>query len=57
MDIITEKLIETRLVIEGALSLYERKPQTDTNEYSLIGDALYLLRESISESLKAPQEE
>lgn len=50
--IMMDKLIERRLVIEGAIVLYEQKPDCSSDEYSLIGEALYLLRER----LKACQE-
>lgn len=53
MDTITDKLVEIRLVIEGAVILYEQKPAPADDDYSLIGDALYILRERVVECLTA----
>ncbi len=55
MDTITDKLLEMRLVTEGAVALFEKEPAPTEDDYSLIGEALYLLREQISESLKSLQ--
>ncbi len=51
-----DKLVEIRLVIEGAITLFEQKPDSASDEYSLIGEALYLLREKVTENMKAIQE-
>ena len=55
MNTIADKLVEMRLLIEGAVTLYEQKPASADDDYSLIGDALYILRDRVSECLKAFQ--
>ena len=50
-DSICGNLAEMRLVVEGAISIYE-----NGNDYALIGEALYLLREKVSECLTAIQD-
>ena len=56
MDTIIDKLIEMRLVIEGAVTLYNQKPDSVSDEYSLIGEALYLLRDKVNEGLNILQD-
>ena len=53
--IISGNLAEMCLIVEGAISLYEKAPESDSDEYSLIGDALYLLREKVAECLSTCQ--
>ena len=55
MDIIMDKLIEMRLVIEGAITLYNQKLDNTSDDYSLMGEALYLLRDWVSKTLTACQ--
>ncbi len=55
MDTIADKLIEMRLVIEGAITLYNLKPDNTSDDYSLMGEALYFLRDRVSETLTACQ--
>ena len=55
-DSISEILAEMRLIVEGAISLYEKVPDSNSDEYSLIGDALYLMREKVSACLTACQQ-
>ena len=52
METITDKIVEMRLIVEGAIALYERKPDSASDDYSLIGEALYLMREKVDDSLK-----
>ena len=54
--IISGNLAEMYLIVEGAISLYEKAPESNSNEYSLIGDALYLMREKVSACLTACQQ-
>ena len=49
-------LAKMRLIAEGALSLYEKTNMSD-DDISLIGDALYFLREAADDCLKACQED
>ena len=55
-NIISGNLAEMCLIAEGAISLYEITPEPSSDEYSLIGDALYLIREKAAECLKACNE-
>ena len=55
MDI-TEKVIEMRLIVEGAVALFQQQPAAASDEYSLIGEALFLLRECVESCLKAIQD-
>ena len=54
-DSICGNLAEMRLVVEGAISIFE-KGMPNQDDYSLIGEALYLLREKVSECLTAIQD-
>jgi len=54
--IISGNLAEMCLIVEGAISLYEKAPESDSDAYSLIGDALYLMREKLSACLTACQQ-
>jgi len=56
MDSISGILAEIRLIVEGAVSIYEKEPDSSSDEYSLIGDALYLLREKVADCLTAFQD-
>ena len=56
MDSISGILAEMRLIVEGAVSIYEKEPDSSSDEYSLIGDALYLMREKVSACLTACQD-
>ncbi len=56
MDSISGILAELRLTVEGAISIYEKAPESDSDEYSLIGDVLYLIREKVSVCMTACQE-
>ena len=38
-----DKIIEMRLIVEGAIRLHE----CSSDEYNMIGEALYLLREKL----------
>lgn len=55
LDSISGILAEMRLIVEGAVSIYEKAPDSNSDEYSLIGDALYLMREKVTECLTACQ--
>ena len=55
MDIISGNLAEMLLIVEGAVSIYEKGNCTDSDSYSLIGETLYMTRERISECLKVSQ--
>lgn len=48
LDTIKGTLIETRVIVEGAISLFEKNPKPDTDAYSLICEALYMIQERIS---------
>lgn len=54
-DSICGNLAEMRLVVEGAISIYENG-NNSSDDYALIGEALYLLREKVSECLTAIQD-
>ena len=56
IDELAGRLATMRLVAEGALSIYEQAAVND-ERMSLIGDALYFLRETIDDSLKICQAE
>ena len=56
MDSISGILAEMRLIVEGAVSIYEKAPDSSSDEYSLIGDALYLMREKVADCLTAFQD-
>ena len=51
VDSIGGKLAEMRLIVEGAVSLFEKSPTPNADDYSLIGEAFYLLRDQISDCL------
>lgn len=55
LDSISGILAEMRLIVEGAVSIYEKAPDSISDEYSLIGDALYLLRQKVTECLTTCQ--
>ena len=55
MDSISGTLMELRIIAEGVVSIYEKKPKPDAEEYSLIGEALYMLQERINYCLLACQ--
>lgn len=54
-DSICGNLAEMRLVVEGAISIYENG-SNNSDDYALIGEALYLLREKVSECLNTIQD-
>ena len=56
IDAISGNLAEMRLIAEGAISMYEKAKENDSDAYSLIGDALYLIREKLSECLTIVQD-
>ena len=54
MERLIDDLTAMRLVVEGAITLYEKdsgKPESDA--YNLIGEALYLIREHVCSCLDA----
>ena len=53
MDTVSGTIVEMRVIAEGVISLYEKNPKPDTDAYSLIGEALYMLQERISYCLLA----
>ena len=55
IDTISGSLAETLLIVEGAVSIYEKENSADSDSYSLIGEALYMMRERIIECLEACQ--
>lgn len=57
MDRFIDDLTVMRLVVEGAVSLYERDNNAaDPDTYNLIGEALYLMREHVCACLEAYQQ-
>ena len=52
---ISGTLVETRVIVEGAISLHEKNQKPDADAYSLIGEALYMIQERISYCLLALQ--
>ena len=44
------------LIVEGAISLFEKSPTPNVDAYGLIGEALYLMRDKVSDCLTACQE-
>ncbi|MBQ9436774.1 MAG: hypothetical protein IJU50_00400 [Lachnospiraceae bacterium] len=58
MERFIDDLTVLRLVVEGAITLYERDNNAaDPDTYNLIGEALYLMREHVCVCLKAYQQE
>ena len=55
MDSISGTIIEMCLIVEGAISLYEKNPQPDTDAYSLIGEALHMIQDRANYCLLACQ--
>ena len=59
MNLIDESsgnLAEMLIVVEGAVSLYERYPKdVDSDAFALIDEALYILRDRIGDCLIACQ--
>ena len=55
IDTISGSLAEMLLIAEGAISIYEKTPDSASDKYSLIGDALYLLREKVTDCLTTCQ--
>ena len=55
IDTISGSLAEALLIVEGAVAIFEKKKDTDSDSYSLIGEALYMMRERISDCLKSCQ--
>lgn len=56
LDTIFGALAEMRLIAEGAVSIYEKAGQGDAEAYSLIGEALYMIRDRITECLETRRE-
>ncbi len=48
LDNISGNLAEMRLIAEGAVQIFEKAEGAQSDVYDLIGEALYLLREKIS---------
>ena len=48
-------ITEMRLIAEGAISLFEKSPTPNLDVYGLIGEALYLMRDKVSDCLTACQ--
>lgn len=57
MDSINGTIIEMKVIAEGALSLYEKNPRPDADNYILIGEALHMLQDRISYCMLACQNE
>ena len=53
MEDISGTIVEMSVIVEGVISLFEKNPKPDTDSYSLIGEALYMLQERISYCLLA----
>ena len=57
MERCLDDLTAMRLVVEGAITLYERDNNAaDPDTYNLIGEALYLMREHVCACLEAYQQ-
>ena len=57
MDRFIDDLTAMRLVVEGAVTLYERNNNAaDPDIYNLIGEALYLMQEHVCACLEAYKE-
>ena len=48
-------IIEMRVIAEGAISLYEKNPKSNADDYNLIDEALHMLKDRISYCLLACQ--
>ena len=48
-DRILGNLAEMHLIVEGALSIYEKSDGMNTETFELVGAALYLIRDKITE--------
>ena len=57
METINGAIVEMRLIVEGAISLYEKNQKPDADAYKLIGEALHMIQERISYCLLASQKE
>lgn len=55
MEDINGTIVEMKVIAEGALSLYEKNPKPDADDYSLIGEALHMIRDRINYCLLACQ--
>ena len=53
LDIIMGDLAEMRLIAEVALSIFEKSDRDDAEAFSLIGEALYMIRDKVTECLEA----
>ena len=54
MERLIDHLTAMRLVVEGAIALYEKdNSAADADAYNLIGEALYLMREHVCGCLEA----
>ena len=56
MNDLSIALAKMRLIAEGALSVFEKTNMND-DDISLIGDALYFLRETADDCLKTCQDD
>lgn len=56
LDTTMGNLAEMRLIAEGAITIYEKSDRTDAEAFSLIGEALYMLRDKVKECLEAGRE-
>ena len=55
IDTISGSLAEALLIVEGAVAIFEKKKDADSDSYSLIGESLYMMRDRISDCLKSCQ--
>ena len=56
LDALMGNLAEMRLIAEGAVSIYEKSDKNDAEAFSLIGEALYMMRDRIMECLETGRE-
>lgn len=56
IDSIAGTLVEMRLIVEGAVSIFEKVKDTHSDDFSLIGEALYILRARLCDCLVECQE-
>ncbi|MBQ6383507.1 MAG: hypothetical protein IJJ42_07920 [Clostridia bacterium] len=53
LDTMMGNLAELRLIAEGAVSIFEKSDSGDAEAFSLIGEALYMMRDKVMECLEA----
>ena len=56
LDALMGNLAEMRLIAEGAVSIYEKSDKNDAEAFSLIGEALYMMRDRIMVCLETGRE-